>query len=672
MDDSAQITRLKARAEREKQARKEAEALLEQKSLALFEANQELKVQADRLESIVAQRTEALQVATEDALRLATAKSQFLANISHEFKTPLNGILGSLALLKNTVLDDNQRYMLDTAESSGEALVRLINDVLDVNNLTSKQMNLLNVPFSVSNTLHRALSHFSEEIRKKGLHLTVDISEQLPAWLKGDPTRIRQIFEHLISNAVKFSGSGTLAIKLTYQDTGLKFVITDEGIGIAEQHKEHIFDILTKEDESFSRSYGGIGLGLTLCQKLVTLMGGTIHLTSILHQGTEVGVRLPLAIETENIPDQTDIPADEAPLTPLPDTLSFKGQKVLLVEDNAINQQVAKELLESKSLSVTIVENGLEALNALTSGTYELILMDIQMPVMDGLEATRRIRATSEEYASIPILVLTAHGLPEDVKKSMEAGANEHITKPFNTVKLLTLLTKYLNWQAGSATDIEQQQCTIKKELYGIDLPSALDRLMNNPQLLEKVMIMFYQQYRSFEVKLRQSITELNHEETQRALHTLKGSAGNVSAYALADLAAELERHLKHTQLCSDWFGRYQTELSNIFQELHKVLAGIKAKYIRQKEPSSSATQSEVPLNKTAINSAITKIKANIYVDLTEVEQQIEQLKAHCQASNVMAMADELENAYQTFDYEIMEQRCEDLLRSLADKPEEN
>lgn len=672
MDENPQISRLKARVEREKVARKEAEKVLESKSRELFEANQELKVFAEHLEAIVAQRTQALQQATEEALKLATAKSQFLANISHEFKTPLNGILGSLTLLKSTELDEHQSYMLDTAESCGEGLVRLINNVLDVNSLTNNSFSLLNVAFSPVKVINQVATAFTPEVDKKGLSLDIQVSSNFPQLVKGDPTRFKQILEHLLSNAIKFSETGTISIVVNYDDAGLSVSVLDQGIGISEKQQQSIFDIFTQGDESFTREFGGIGLGLTLCQKLVALMGGHITLHSILHHGTKIKVTLPLAIECADSIDQAEIFEHEPPPEfDDPQDIQFEKQNVLLVEDNAINQEVARDLLVSKNLCVTIAENGLEALNMMASKPFDVVLMDIQMPVMDGLEATRHIRQSDADYSNLPILVLTAHGLPDDVKKSFDAGANEHLTKPLDNKLLLQRMGKYISWhRKQDEAPIQENSDDMVTDLYGIDLESAKERLMNNDELLKKVFLMFAEQYRGFFQRLNDSLLAVNHEEVQRGLHTLKGSAGNISALKLAEIATVLEGDLKQMQLHAKWATAHKNELKQLEIELHKVLAGIVQKYASDDIVDSNNWHSSQEAKQTDFSNLkgrIDNIKDNIYIDLSEVEEEINYLQKQHVNKGYSAAVAQLQEGFASFDYELMEQSCEDLFESLKE-----
>ena len=667
MKDSSEINKLKLRLEREKNARRQAEKLLEEKSLALFNSNQELKDIAQNLEALVDKRTRALQHSMQEALQLATAKSQFLANISHEFKTPLNGILGSLNLLKQTQLTEEQLYMADTAENCGENLVKLINDVLDVNQLSNENVTLLNIPFSVTKLANQVLQEFQSDIKQKGLTLSLQV-HNMPTQLKGDPQRIKQLLTHLLSNAVKFSPSGAIQMILSYSDAGFTLVVADEGVGISEQQQKDIFNLFTQADESLTRLHGGVGLGLTLCQKICHLFGGKIELKSKLNQGTKVSVTLPLARESEELVEPAEVSTlaamQEDSAAPI---IRFHNQTVLLVEDNTINQQVISDLLRAMNLEVMIAENGQAGVARFLNSAPQLILMDIQMPVMDGLQAMRAIRQSGQPNATIPILALTAHSLPEDRKRSYEAGADEHLTKPISSRTLAKALAAYLTHDVveNQADRAGQDKPLLEVEsLYGIDLPSVADRLMQNQTLITKVFAMFVEQYLGFADSLNQAIADLDHETVQRSLHTLKGSAGNISALKVADYSAELEKSLKHTSLGDNWLANNQDKLSALYCELTKVLDGL-CKKLKLRETSEETEPQKGIFDSAKARSCIDNIVEHIYVDLSEVEVGLQQLQTMPMHPALIGYIDTLQNGLQNFDYDEMEQSCSDMLAIL-------
>lgn len=664
--ENEQIQRLKARLDREKAARKQAEQILEEKSLELFKTNQELTKLTEDLELQVKQRTEALQVARDEALQLARTKSQFLANMSHEFKTPLNGILGSLSLLKESELSDRQIYMVDTAENSGENLVRLVNNVLDVNSLATDNFSLLNVSFNAKKVFQYLVDSYQNHASKKKNTLKLQVDGGFPDVLKGDPTRVKQILEHLLSNALKFTENGKIDIHLAYNDQGMHLNVIDTGAGIPSDKQNNIFDIFTQGDTSFTRDYGGIGLGLTLCQKLTTLMGGIITLKSQLGSGTNIEVVLPLAIE-ENTLDLNDENEDYLEDNFFDDDehiqRDFSHEHVLLVEDNVINQEIARDMLLSRNLKVTIANNGQEALALLASSSFDLILMDVQMPVMDGLEATRRIRASDKSYAQLPIIALTAHGLPEDREKSLAAGVNAHLTKPINLAVLTRKIAQFLRAQTHVVEDKQEVAEPTPAEtpvaIYGIDFAQALERMMENKELLEKVLQMFIGQYQEFEQNVNAAIDAGDGELTTRLFHSLKGSTGNISATAIWEQSAELEKSIKDNTLTSDWRAQYQEKLTSLCTELSKVIESIN-QYYENKEINSECKKDS--MSSADLKRKVEQLKEDIYQDLDAVQSYLERLQSIELPDAVGKELALFEHALQEFDYQQMEVCCDGIM----------
>lgn len=664
--DNEQIQRLQARVKREKAARKQAEQLLEQKSLELFKTNQELTKLTEDLEQQVKQRTEALKVARDEALQLARTKTQFLANMSHEFKTPLNGILGSLSLLKESQLSDRQMYMVDTAENSGENLVRLINNVLDVNSLATDNFSLLNVSFNAKKVFQYLVDSYQNSAAKKKNKLTLHVENGFPDILKGDPTRVKQLLEHLLSNALKFTENGKVDIYLSYNDQGMHLKVVDTGAGIPADKQNNIFDIFTQGDTSFTRDYGGIGLGLTLCQKLTTLMGGIITLKSQLGSGTSIEVVLPLAIE-ENTLDLNDESEDYLDDNFFDDDehiqRDFSHEHVLLVEDNVINQEIARDMLLSRNLKVTIANNGQEALVLLSSSKFDLILMDVQMPVMDGLEATRRIRASQKSYSQLPIIALTAHGLPEDREKSLAAGMNAHLTKPINLAILTRKIAQFLKAQTHvieepeSVSDIAPDEAPVA--IYGIDCSQALERMMENKELLEKVLQMFVSQYQDFEQNVNAAIDANDSELSMRLFHSLKGSTGNISATRLWELSAELEKSIKDVVFNDNWRQQYQGKFTSLCAELSQVIESIN-QYYQNKEKSPECKKDALSL--AELQQKVEQLKEDIYQDLDAVQSNLEQLQSLELPDAVSKELVLFEHALQEFDYQQMEVCCDGII----------
>ena len=395
----------------------------------------------DQLISARLQSEKALE-ATEQANRL---KSEFLANMSHEIRTPLNGILGMAQILERTQLDDKQHEFLSTIRSSGDALLAIINDVLDISKIEAGLTELVSDSFDVSDLLSQTADAIRGIAAQKNIELRTTLIGEERVEAIGDAKRIRQILINLAGNAVKFTDAGSVELKADLVGDGkIRFSVTDTGIGIKEDQLDHIFGRFTQADGSASRRYGGTGLGLAISKDLVELMGGEIGVTSEYGQGSTFWFTMPLSPNAAH-EENTSAPApDPVPSTPTPEVeapAATGPRKILLAEDNRANQDLINACMGFlDDVELTIVETGAEALEALEKTSFELVLMDINMPVMTGDEASRRIRASGKPYADIPIIALTANALTGQREQYLEDGATAYISKPIDVHKLLTLV----------------------------------------------------------------------------------------------------------------------------------------------------------------------------------------------------------------------------------------
>jgi len=384
-----------------------------------------------RLAETLYREDRALRDALEAAQTANRAKSDFLATVSHEIRTPLNGVLGMAQALRRDDLSPSQLRRIDVITESGETLLAILNDMLDLSKIEAGKLELELADFDVEDMARGAQAAFTPVANRKGLSFDLIVEAAAKRVYRGDSARVRQILYNLVSNAIKFTDAGEVRGQVTATPSGLRMEVTDTGIGIASERIDSLFEKFVQADSSATRRFGGVGIGLSICKALCTAMGGEITVTSALGQGSRFVVDLPLAHGTA-----APVPASaETQAAPVGATPSFR---VLAAEDNRVNQLVLRTLLGQIGLDPTIVENGAEALEAWEHGDYDLILMDVQMPVMDGAAATEAIR--TREAASgrpaTPIVALTANAMRHQVEAYRAAGMDGILAKPLEIAAL--------------------------------------------------------------------------------------------------------------------------------------------------------------------------------------------------------------------------------------------
>jgi signal transduction histidine kinase/ActR/RegA family two-component response regulator len=407
----------------------------------------ELSQHRDKLESQVKERTLALSIAKEAAEAASRAKSSFLANMSHELRTPMNGIMGMIDLALRRSTDDKTRDQLRKAKQSSQTLLAVINDVLDLSKIEAERLVLEHTQFKLGEVLENISSLVTERVAAKGLAFHIEVAPEITSLtLQGDPLRLGQILLNLTSNAVKFTAAGSVTIRVhpieeSSSTVLLRFEVTDTGTGISTADQQRLFTAFEQADGSMTRKYGGTGLGLAICKQLAQLMGGEVGLESKPDQGSTFWFSARLG---KLDPDLATPPMAIAPNgaeTRL--QTEFAGMRVLLVEDEPINQEVSRSLLEYAGFVVDLAEDGLAAVAQAKNTAYALILMDMQMPNMNGLDASRKIRDDSLNMRT-PIIAMTANAFDEDRKTCIDAGMDDHLGKPVNPDRLFETLLKWL------------------------------------------------------------------------------------------------------------------------------------------------------------------------------------------------------------------------------------
>ena len=576
--------------------RKRAEENLKMAKEQAEKAWAELEQANLRLESSIEQA----KLMTKKAVQANQAKSQFLANMSHEIRTPMNGVLGMLELAMDEPLNDKVMDYLNTAKLSADALLSIIDDILDISKIEAGKICIEIIDCSLKQMLSEIDSLMCPQAEQKGIEFNVSIDSPVPEMIKTDPTRLRQCLLNLLGNAVKFTDSGHVHFRIALNENKdgpvIRFDIQDTGIGVQSDKQKLIFETFTQADTTTTRRFGGTGLGLVITKNLAKLLGGTISLESKPGKGSTFTLTIPAGVDivesllmTEYNRDQTSIQES------LDSSAKFSG-RILVVEDDDVNLKTIIEMLKKLGLETEVARNGEEAVQKATGESFDLILMDIHMPVINGYEATETLR---EEGLKIPIIALTASVMKNDLDKCLDAGCDMYIGKPVNYKKLFETLSKYLSSaesknKNNKTKDKPDQAVKLKKrkpstrsrtnphkkivsghagdnkadqDYMDIIDWSELGARIENEELIEEIMTSFFADNAERLELLAGAVEAENFEEIETLSHALKGSASTVSAKPLSQAACQLNIAVKTKENISDYeslFAEIQLEFDRL------------------------------------------------------------------------------------------------------------
>ncbi|MEN8140259.1 MAG: ATP-binding protein [Thermodesulfobacteriota bacterium] len=571
--------------------------------------------------------------ARREAEEASVAKGDFLANMSHEIRTPLNAVVGLTGLALKTELTAKQHDYLSKIESSTTVLTDIINDILDFSKIEAGKLELEKVNFDLNDVLTSLKNVASVKAEEKGIELIFTMDPNIPATLCGDSTRLFQVLLNLTDNGIKFTEQGQVRINGVLEDHDresgqyqLRFTIEDTGIGLKPEKLSILFQSFTQADTSTTRRFGGTGLGLAICKHLVEMMGGEILVSSKPGNGSTFTFTVQLGCQEEAQPAQiAPYPLLARRGNEHPDPTAIRGAHILLVEDNEINQQVARELLENVGLRVTVAANGKEGVAALLHHSQEehdfaAVLMDIQMPKMDGYSATLAIRSADSRYSNIPIIAMTAHASDIEKKKCQEVGMNDHLPKPISPELLQDTLVRWIAPMAGReegekkadqnqpASDGHLDDTYFPRELAGFDLSAGLHHFDGNKRLYLELLFRLHDNYGNVDKTIDHHLAQGELDQARELAHKIKGTVASFGALHLQGLASQLEQALRDNDQ-----EKTNSSFASFSQILRETMTSIDD--LRQSQPGAQEAPGEDEFDRKKAAELVTEIQAQINND---------------------------------------------------------
>jgi PAS domain S-box-containing protein len=497
----------------------------------------------------------------EELLRAQKAKEQFLANISHEIRTPINGIAGMAALLSQNPSKDEQKTYLNAIKTAADNLKVIINDILDLASIESGKLKFEKIGFNLNDLLHSLIETFGVQASEKGIKLAYSLTREANKIYIGDPVRLNQILINLISNALKFTHHGFIQISIRVEKTKgkvyvLHFDIADTGIGIPRSKLQTIFESFSQADASVTRKYGGTGLGLTIVKQLLELQNGSIGVVSQENEGSTFSFTIEYQVGEIEFFDETKLYKPK-------NNNQLQNVSILLVEDNDINRLYASSILKMWGCHFETAENGVVALEKIRNNAFDIILMDIQMPVMDGFETTKAIRHGDAKHSRVPIIALTANATQKDFENCIAAGMNDCITKPFTQEDLFQALTKYL----GKKLIVKKKsvvEASLNNEVAMVDLSYLRKVSNNNEQFIKEIVSAFLESMPTTVSDIKAQLEKKDWDQLAKVVHKIKPTITLMGIHHLKDKIILLEKEARN--------GQDETTILTLASEVNKFL----------------------------------------------------------------------------------------------------